>query len=398
VIKRRGQTMINDLTAAIVRICGSHGIPVGTGFVMTAAGQDNSFVVVTCAHVVEAARSQPDGPVEIAFQTSSGSHWAEIAGWSTPAEHDIAILEPAASLPTGVKSLSLGPSSYSAGHGFITFGYPGIGNQLESHARGNILGRLASGHLLQISSTDLTRGFSGAPIFDCDIQRVVGVMREFPVHEDVRGGIPQTVAGDEFGRQQDINYATSSEILQQIWPALRLSEICPYLGLAAFTEEDADYFCGREVLVEQLLSRLKQSPRFLPIVGASGSGKSSLVAAGLFPALRQGQAPGSEHWHLLPFRPGSDPFAALARSELAVDPSSDLRQAVTCFMAQHPEVSRLVLFADQFEELFTGCQAACRDQFLEILESLLNSDLPLTFMFAIRADYYHCLLDHTCLV
>jgi WD40 repeat protein len=385
--------MNKTLTTAIVRICDPRGVPAGTGFTVTTSDKDTPFVIITCAHVVEAVRAQPDSPVEIAYQADLAPQQATVAGWSPVVEHDIAILIPAAAPLEVVKPLSLGPSSYSAGHHFVTFGYPGIGNQVESHARGSILGQIDSGRRLQISSTDLTRGFSGAPIFDCVIQRVVGAMREFPVTEDVRGGMPDLRAGDEFGRQQDMNYAIPSEILQEIWPPLRLSEICPYKGLHSFTEDDAGYFFGREPLIDQLLSQLKQSPRFLAVVGASGSGKSSLVAAGLFPALRQGRLPGSEHWHLLPFRSGRDPYTALAQSELAVGQDGDLQVAVRAFLARHPEVTRLVLFADQFEELFVDRSLASSGRFLEKLEALLRSDLPLTFMFAIRSDYYHYLLD-----
>src|SRR5512133_134304 len=70
---------------------------------------------------------------------------------------------------------------------------------------------------------------------------------------------------------------------------------CPYKGLDVFEEEDADLFFGRERLVNELVGRVKES-RAVFITGPSGSGKSSLVRAGLIHALKQGKLKGSEHW------------------------------------------------------------------------------------------------------
>src|SRR5262249_40446113 len=70
---------------------------------------------------------------------------------------------------------------------------------------------------------------------------------------------------------------------------------CPYVGLRAFQPDDAEYFFGREALVAELLARLAESS-LLVVTGPSGSGKSSVVRAGLVPALWAGALPGSECW------------------------------------------------------------------------------------------------------
>jgi DNA-binding SARP family transcriptional activator len=88
-------------------------------------------------------------------------------------------------------------------------------------------------------------------------------------------------------------------------------EVCPYKGLAAFGVADAVFFAGRERLVAELVARLAVD-RFVGVVGPSGSGKSSLVAAGLFPALAAGVLPGSEGWPRCLVRPGAEPMHALA--------------------------------------------------------------------------------------
>ena len=91
----------------------------------------------------------------------------------------------------------------------------------------------------------------------------------------------------------------------------------PYRGLHAFDEVDHEVFFGRERLVERLVSRLG-SPgsrgRFIAVVGPSGSGKSSLVRAGLIPALRAGAVPDSENWFVATMTPGVRPFESLERA------------------------------------------------------------------------------------
>jgi hypothetical protein len=81
-------------------------------------------------------------------------------------------------------------------------------------------------------------------------------------------------------------------------------EICPYVGLDAFSEQRQAVFFGRQRLIQVILEKLAES-RLLAVVGPSGSGKSSLVLAGLIPALKTGALPGSEHWYYTPpYRPG----------------------------------------------------------------------------------------------
>ena len=85
----------------------------------------------------------------------------------------------------------------------------------------------------------------------------------------------------------------------------------PYPGLRPFEQEDSDFFFGRETHTEELLRRLSSS-RFLAVVGTSGSGKSSLVRAGLIPALYGDLLAAGSHWRVAIFRPGDDPIRAMA--------------------------------------------------------------------------------------
>ena len=83
---------------------------------------------------------------------------------------------------------------------------------------------------------------------------------------------------------------------------------CPYRGLFAFQEQDAELFFGREQFISDLVAKVRQNS-FVAVVGASGSGKSSVVFAGLVPQLRQAH---NAVWEIVSFRPGNDPLAAMA--------------------------------------------------------------------------------------
>src|SRR5213078_3517757 len=103
----------------------------------------------------------------------------------------------------------------------------------------------------------------------------------------------------------------------------------PYKGLRAFGQADAADFFGRSVLTQQLLERLAEEDaeaRFLAVVGPSGSGKSSVVRAGLLPALRRGGLPGSEQWFVIEMLPGAHPLEELeaALLRIAVNPPESL--------------------------------------------------------------------------
>ena len=145
---------------------------------------------------------------------------------------------------------------------------------------------------------------------------------------------------------------------------------CPYKGLACFESTDADYFFGRERLVAELVARVAVE-RFVGVVGVSGSGKSSLLLAGLCPALRAGALPGSEQWLTVLLTPGAEPLDRLARALAGGVPglSLDVVRARVCTTtptrsstspatrsATKPPGSRLVVVVDQFEELFTMCR------------------------------------------
>lgn len=183
--------------------------------------------------------------------------------------------------------------------------------------------------------------------------------------------------------------------------------VCPYRGLQVFEEEHAPFFFGREAATEWLMNDLRGS-RFLTVVGPSGSGKSSLVRAGLVPALRRGDLLSSETWPLCVLRPGHRPLESLAVALIqlvgpADDPTalSRLMDALTADHRQLHLTTRLALtdappdrysalVVDQFEELFTLCRD--EDQRGAFIHNLLYASAieggGTVVVLTIRADFY----------
>jgi WD40 repeat protein/serine/threonine protein kinase/DNA-binding XRE family transcriptional regulator len=179
----------------------------------------------------------------------------------------------------------------------------------------------------------------------------------------------------------------------------------PYVGLRPFDEADAAQFFGRGSLVQQLLVRLGESgdlARLLAVIGPSGSGKSSVVRAGLIPSLRAGGLPGSEQWFIVTFVPGPAPLEALALALRRVAPTSaeadDLRALLATdtrgllraarLILPPDEMVELVLVIDQFEELFTLCaDEATRAHLLDsLVTATLDERSRVRVILTLRAD------------
>ena len=157
--------------------------------------------------------------------------------------------------------------------------------------------------------------------------------------------------------------------------------VCPFKGLAFFDRADAEYFCGRERLVADLLARLVESP-LVGILGSSGVGKSSLLRAGVLPALSAGSLPGSAGWRQVLLRPGTHPAAELSRA-LAGDRLGHV-------IGQLAPGERLVVAVDQLEELFTLCErederAAFADQ---LAAAARDPERRALVVVSLRADFY----------
>ncbi len=199
----------------------------------------------------------------------------------------------------------------------------------------------------------------------------------------------------------------------------------PYKGLQYFDEPDAEWFFGREEMTVRLVKAV-QDQRFLAVIGASGSGKSSIIRAGLVPTLKKGQPETSTAgtgWQVHVLTPGAHPLDSLALSltrtsesitaaatltdDLRGDPRSlylYLQRLVTQFPS--PSTSRelisrdqakLLLVVDQFEELFTLCRNdGERQAFVDNLLYAAEAEGGVsTVVIALRADFYQHLAQYS---
>lgn len=190
-------------------------------------------------------------------------------------------------------------------------------------------------------------------------------------------------------------------------PTERAASVCPYRGLEAFREEDAAFFAGRAGFAQQLFD-FTLGKNLVAVVGPSGSGKSSIVQAGLIPLLRR-QRPPALTWDTVTFTPGGAPFHRLATALIPlIEP--DLREtdrlaeaqklgnrlragdipleaAIDSAIRESVGTGRLLLVADQFEEVFTLTPERDRRPFAEAMVRALGKS-PFTLLVTLRADFY----------
>jgi formylglycine-generating enzyme required for sulfatase activity len=206
--------------------------------------------------------------------------------------------------------------------------------------------------------------------------------------------------------------------------------ICPYRGLDAFREEDAAFFFGRgsaddpQSTIGQLVRKVHQRP-FVMVVGRSGSGKSSLVYAGLLPALRRAR---DRFWNVLTLRPGPEPLRALASAFNprmdgvgAAEYAASIGREAEQLRSGDPDLlshmirealdrsegkpDRLLFYIDQWEELYAqgpspsvdkGQAARHAADVTRFIDLLLNASqsAPVSVVATLRADFYDPLISH----
>ncbi|WP_113701679.1 AAA family ATPase [Nonomuraea lactucae] len=225
---------------------------------------------------------------------------------------------------------------------------------------------------------------------------------------------------NQAGRDQHFHYGGGQLGPRRAAPGSVVGE-CPYPALAAFGREHARWFFGRDALIAELVARLDE--RLLTggiqmVVASSGAGKSSLLRAGLLARLEQGALPGSNRWPALVFTPTSDPVRALAEQicsltgadagrvadRIAADPErceEPLREALRSHIGGEDPGARVVVVADQLEELFSLCSDDGRRRvFVESLTRMadprnLSRSPPVALVVAgLRADFYAAWAGH----
>ncbi|NET16336.1 MAG: AAA family ATPase, partial [Okeania sp. SIO1H6] len=394
---------ILDFDHSIVRIYSQSNQVKGAGFLVS----ENQ--ILTCAHVVALALNvnsntaeMPTTEVKLDFpQVAPGEILtAKVIFWlpvnPQAALEDIAVLE-LTTIPNNTSPVRLMTSEEYWEHKFRAFGFP-KGKENGVWANGVLRGGTANGwvQLEDIDNTGyaLQEGFSGTPVWDETLEGVVGM----------------AVAAEKQRLDTKAAFIIPTNLLMAAWPKLqeRLIASCPYKGLFAFREADAEYFFGREAFTDQLVTAVAQR-QFMAVIGPSGSGKSSVVFAGLVPRLRSQQG-----WLMVDFRPGDRPFYNLAAQlvpllETQMSETQKLREKklqaqmlpkqeidlpdVLRRILEKQNYSRMLLVVDQFEELYTLSSGEVRSGFLDMLLQGLAQMPQLTLVITLRADFLGYALD-----
>lgn len=250
------------------------------------------------------------------------------------------------------------------------------------------------------------------PEIDLIIQRATAKdpSLRFDTPLELAGALRDALLGREqaqnisFAPQKHVGEDTISYRTLDFSTSLELPEFDnPYKGLYPFREADAADFFGRETLVEGILSRLRDEDdvaRFLAVVGPSGSGKSSIVHAGVLPALRRNAVTGSAKWYVSDLVPGDNPMQEIGAAllSIAIDAPDGLMDLLT---ADHtglhralkqmlPEDGTLLLIIDQFEEIFTLVEdEQLRQHFLDsLMYAITAPDSQIRVIITLRADFY----------
>ncbi|WP_424851994.1 trypsin-like peptidase domain-containing protein [Streptomyces sp. SAI-170] len=369
-----------DLPVGVAQILAPDGSVAGAGF-LVAEG-----VLVTCAHVVLAAGRRPGERVQVAFPHAAKAFRAEGYAvpelWRAPEAEDVAVIR-LSGTSAELEPLSLGSAAGCRGHQVRSFGFPAQAPP-EGHFGFGVAGDLlpAAGgrgpHLQLTAANDLTTGFSGGPVLDEVTGLVIGMLTEI-------------AAPDAYERGQGIAYATPTQVLREVLPELVEQELCPYRGLESFTEDQARWFEGRQDAVRRVVSDLARQRRLTLLLGPSGSGKSSLIQAGVLRALAAGELPGSDRWLPVVARPRQDLAREIERAGLPGTRTDGLVAAVGRRLEGDPAHERILLIVDQFEELFTqtadgheGNRTAVLNQIAAAVDSLAE----LSVILVMRDDFY----------
>ncbi|MEU9575451.1 trypsin-like peptidase domain-containing protein [Streptomyces massasporeus] len=358
------------LEASQVRIYSSAGRVIGAGFLIAAD------VVCTCAHVVawalgesDATEQAPGMPVDLDFPLLVGRPraWATVVCWRRGGA-DVALLRLNAAVE-GARPVQLVDGTGVWGHTFRAFGYPARADN-GVWVAGTLRAGQGSGWLqmeAQEPGPRIEEGFSGSPVWDDTQDGVVGM----------------TVAAERGDRTAYL--LPSAELIDE----RTLPPVCPFKGLAAFTEDDAEFFHGRDSDIARVYKAVRRRPVTL-VAGPSGCGKSSLVRAGVLPLLR---AEGMSVSELRPV-PGVRATAVLARGLMGVlepglgeverlakaeelaellETADDVPIELRGRLLACGETAGHVVFVDQLEEIAAAEPAAARDLF-GLLTELAGND------------------------
>jgi len=396
------------LETALVRIVIANQLPrqpIGAGFLVS------PHYVLTCAHVVADVLHRPydddllNELVYLDFPFIDHHPWAQakVVCWYPVIDEvkkgtleDIAVLAlvETTPLPIEAQPIPLMVLDTYFDRAVKLCGFP-AGKDTGIYVDATLQSVTAKGHV-QLNTVlghgQVAPGFSGTAVWDKQANNVVGMTVSI---DDYQGDVPA--------------YMIPASSLIKACPEIEASSrpSNPYRGLSAFREQDADLFFGRTQTVEELAALVEKQP-LVAVIGASGSGKSSVVSAGLIPQLSR-----TKQWRIVQTRPKTQPFMALATALVPLLYSDKLDQvreldrcerglktgelqlsAIFQLIQQTSPNQRVLLVIDQFEELYTlTADKALQQQFIDVLLQPLPAP-NYVLLLAIRADFMGQALTH----
>ncbi|MFI8831752.1 trypsin-like peptidase domain-containing protein [Streptomyces afghaniensis] len=302
--------MAGPYEAGIVRVVGGDGGTMGTGFIASAG------LVVTCAHVVVKAGAGPGQHVRL-VRHSDGASWLGTVAeewWGGEQNDDVAVLR--VQEAPAEAALLLGSPDLSADRWLWTYGFPAAKPIDGMSGSCRVVGPAREhGYAVHVIESDqVTKGYSGAPVVDEKLGVVVGMVVSITAAREVVAGIGEKAKFpapfDPGGRQGRTAFMIPAATIRQRCPELELRNRSPYRGLDVL--ENPDFYYGRTRAVEQLTDSLREH-EIAVLVGNSGSGKSSLLRAGLHTALFRSSGVLADRLRC-DMVPDADPLSALVQS------------------------------------------------------------------------------------
>lgn len=338
--------MAHPIESGILRIINTKGKTIGSGFLVS------RNLAVTCAHVALSAGMDAENYIRAQFMGAKHPIAVRVLDRFFDIDCDVAVLQ-VDQAPNDVAPLRLGCAGGSRlNNSLYTYGYASAAGEQGIGGSGILI--RSNDKSVQFRMQEADHGHSGAPLYDEKRGVVIGMIAK---------------GKDELGRNAETTFAIPCELIFKLCPDIHPGETSPYLGLENFTAETTQFFFGRENLTERLSSTIQGGCRFLAVFGPSGSGKSSVIQAGLLPRLKNGIL---SEWKQFAIRPTDNPFAQLKATKLEILTSS---------------LDRIILFVDQFEELFTLCSDSIREQFVRELAHALAQP-RFVLVIAMRDDFY----------
>jgi hypothetical protein len=365
-----------DARPAVFQVLSAEGLPCGAAFLLS------ETQLATCTHVVDQALRDGQHIACRDQQTGRQFNAAVREDWSTPsASSDLSVLELTEPI-NGVPIVPLGHSDLiEPGDELWSVGFP------EATPDGKIalcraLGRttVAGQPLIQVRSDELTAGFSGAPVWSDAYSVIVGIVMAFEY-------APQS----SFQRGLTTAFISGAERLREVCPVLTVAE-SPFRGLARFEPDHAKNYFGHELALASLQRSLRTDAG-VALIGESGSGKSSLVRAGLTKVMPD---IGMADWARIYTVPSRDPSESTVLALLSgappmtrvetTEPSALTLQKAVHAVLNHRPAGGILLVVDQLERLFTETPAPAQIDYLAAVHTLLSPRFKV--LWVIRADYF----------